>query len=198
MPPAISLRKDRRPPFPGAQMRGNERAHRLTSGFMDRRQVLGASAAILGALSVGYALLAPASDEEMIAQVLVELGLALSFSAPISNPLLFGSALSDKFESIFTEQVSIRVSEVSTQLPRSRGKLGLAAAQALSRYGSLNVSLSIDELTIHGESAHCEATASLAGNRGGELRSDSRRVTFDFTKQSGDWLIQSALVRASD
>ena len=155
------------------------------------------SAAILGALSVGYALLAPASDEEMIAEVLDDLGLALSFSAPISNPIFFGSGLSEKFENIFAEQVQILVSEVSFRVPDSRGKLGLAAAQALSRYGSLSVSFSVDTLTITDEVAHCEATAKVSGNQGGQLRTDSRPVVLEFSKGSGEWLIQSALVRAA-
>lgn len=162
---------------------------------MDRRQLLGAFAAVLGVAAVGYALFSPLSDEEMIAQILDDLGMALSFSAPIQNPIIFGSTLSDTFESIFAEQVDIRVSEVSGKLPKRRGKLGLAAAQVLSRYGSLNVSFSIDELTFSGTSAKCVATASVTGNQGGQLRSDSRPVILDFSKESGDWLIQRATVR---
>lgn len=165
---------------------------------MDRRQLIGASAGLVGVAAIGYALFSPVSDEEMIAQVLDELGLALSFSAPISNLVFFGSALSEKFETIFTEQVQIRVSEVSARIPSSRGKLGLAAAQALTRYGSLNVSFSIDELRITGDSARCEATASVSGNQGGVMRSDSRPVIFRFSKDSGDWLIQRATVQAPD
>lgn len=165
---------------------------------MDRRQLLGAGAALVGVVAVGYALFAPVNDEELIAEVLTELGLALSFSAPISNPLFFGSALSDKFENLFTEHVKISVSEVSGTLPDSRGKLGLVAAQALSRYGALNVSFSIDELKVSGDSARCLATASLRGNQGGEFRSDSRPVVFSFKKEDGDWRIQRARVRAPD
>lgn len=165
---------------------------------MDRRQLLGACAAGVGVATVGYAFFWPANDEELIAQLISELGLALSFSEPISNPLFYGSALTDKFESMFTEQVHIRVSEVSARIPESRSKLGLAAAQALSRYGSLNVGFSLEELKVSGKSAECEATASVLGNLGGDFRSDSRRVTFSLSKEDGDWRIQSARVLAPD
>jgi hypothetical protein len=118
--------------------------------------------------------------------------------APIANPLLFGSALSEKFESIFTERVAIRVSEVSAQIPDDRKRLGFAAAQALSRYGSLNVTFSLNELSFASDSARCQATARVAGVEEGELRTDARPVVLEFAKQNGDWRIQSAIVRQAD
>jgi len=165
---------------------------------MDRRQLLGATVGLLGLGAIATALLAPASDEELIAQVLDDLALSLSFSEPIANPIFFGSNLSEKFEDILSEHVQISVSEVAGSIPSARGKLGLIAARALSRYASLRITLSIDELTVQGDSAHCAATAEVTGNDGAGLRSDSRSVVFDLVKDGGDWLISSARVEAPE
>lgn len=163
---------------------------------MDRRQILGAGVGLLGLGSISYALFAPVNDEELIAQVLDELEDALSFSEPVGNPIFFGTSLSEKFETIFTEQVQIRVSEVVGNIPSSRHRLGLAAARTLSRYSSLDVSLSIDSLSVAEDTAKCEATAKVTGNDQGRPRTDSRPVHFAFAKVDGDWLIRSAIVKA--
>jgi hypothetical protein len=90
------------------------------------------------------------------------------------------------------------VSEVSAQIPDDRKRLGFAAAQALSRYGSLNVTFSLNELSFASDSARCQATARVAGVEEGELRTDARPVVLEFAKQNGDWRIQSAIVRQAD
>ncbi len=176
----------------------SERQFSTTLPWMDRRRILGGAAGILGLGAIGYAFFAPANDEELIAQVLDDLASSLSFSEPISNPIFFGSSLSGKFETIFTEQVQLSVSEVSGNIPSSRGKLGLVAAHALSRYGSMHVSISLDAVDVTGDSARCEATATVAAADGGQLRRDSRPVLVQLVKEDGDWLIRSARVEAPD
>lgn len=163
---------------------------------MQRRTLLAGGAAALGLLSVGYALFAPVSDEELITEVLDELAAALSFSEPIQNPIFFGSHLSDKFQDIFTEQVNLSVAEVSGRIPSHRGQLGLATARALSMYGSLDVSFSSTTVTVSGQSAQVTSEATVAGTFQGELQRDSRSVDFDFVLTGGDWQIAGARVRA--
>src|SRR5690606_2113175 len=102
---------------------------------------LGAGAIVIGTASLGYALFSQVSDEELIAEVLNELARSVSFSEPIGNVVFYGARLSERFEDLLTETVNIRISEVNASLPRERNKLALAAAQVLSRYGSLDASI---------------------------------------------------------
>jgi hypothetical protein len=161
---------------------------------MQRRTLLAGGAAALGLLSVGYALFAPVSDEELIIEVLDELALALSFSEPIQNPIFFGSHLSDRFQDIFAEQVDLEVAEVSGRIPSHRGQLGLAAAQALSMYGSLDVTFGSTSVTVSGTSAEVTSEASVVGTFQGEMRRDTRSVHFEFVLTDGDWKIKGARV----
>jgi|SRR5690606_6420383 len=168
---------------------------------MDRRTALGAGAIVIGAASLGYALFAKVSDEELIADLLNELARTVSFSEPIGNVVFHGSRLSERFQELMTERVDIRISEVQSALPNralpnERGKLGLAAAHTLSRYGSLDVSLSINTLRIEGDSASCKATATLIALEQGAPRRDTRPVDFTLIKDDGSWRIQAARVRA--
>jgi hypothetical protein len=165
---------------------------------MQRRTLLAGGAAVLGVLSVGYALFAPVSDEELIVEVLDELAAALSFSEPIQNPIFFGSRLSERFQDVFAEQVNLRVAEVSARIPSHRGQLGLAAAQALSRYGSLDVSFGSTTVNVSGQSAQVTSEASVVGTFQGEMRRDSRSVDFDFVLTDGDWQIAGARVEAAE
>ena len=168
---------------------------------MNRRTALGAGAIVAGTASLGYALFAKTSDVELIAEVLNELARAVSFSEPIGNVIFHGSRLSEKFQELMTERVDISISEVhpalpNMALPNQPGKLGLAAAHALSRYGALDVSLSIDALRIDGDSASCEATATVVALEHSAPRRDTRPVDFTLTKDDGSWRIQAARVRA--
>jgi hypothetical protein len=161
---------------------------------MDRRTAIAASATAVGVMGIGYALFAPVSDEELIAEVLDRLAGALSFSEPIANPLFFGSHLAETFNQILVDNVDIRVVEVSAQIPSHRGKLALAAARVLQRYGSLDASFGSIDISVNGDAASVNAEATLMGHVSGELRRDSRAVAFDFSRVDGDWRIASARV----
>ena len=171
-------------------------ADQLACAAMDRRQLMGAGAVLLGTGAVGYALFAPVNDRELVAELLDELASTLSFSEPIGNVVFRGSHLSERFKELFVEQIQIRVSEVHGDIPSHRGKLGIAAAQALARYGSLDVSFGIDDMKIQGDSAEIQATATVMGTYGGEMKRDTRPVMFTAVKISGEWRIQTAFVSA--
>jgi hypothetical protein len=163
---------------------------------MDRRAALGAGAVVIGAGSLGYALFASASDEELITELLDELARTLSFSAPIGNVVFHGARLSESFQELLTERVVIRASEMSAPLPTERGKLGLAAAHVFSRYGSLDVSFSIDALQVEGNSARCNATATAMALEHGVLRRTTRPIQLTLRKEGSDWRIEAAQVQA--
>lgn len=162
---------------------------------MDRRTLLATAAGALGLFVVGYAVFAPANDEEMIRETLDRLAAGISFSEPIQNPIFYGSHLAETFDEVFTESVQISVAEVRANIPSHRGKLGLATAQVLQRSGSLDVSFGSTDIDIQGDSARVVSVATVSGNDGGQLRRDSRRVDFDFVKDGGDWRIARARVR---
>lgn len=164
---------------------------------MDRRSLVATGAISLGAAALGFAIFAPVNDEELIAQLLDDLGAALSFSEPIGNVMFFGSHLSEKFSEIFSEQVDIQVSEIQTTIPSHRGQLGIAAARALQAYGTLSISFAISNLEVTGERANAETVATLTATGGAGLRRDTRRVDFTFAKGSGDWRVLSAIVGTS-
>lgn len=165
---------------------------------MDRRAVIAASATAVGVFGIGYALFAPVSDEELIAEVLDRLADALSFSEPIANPMFYGSHLGETFNEIFSENVHIRVAEVAGQIPSHRGKLGLAAARVLQSYGSLDVSFGSTQIAISGDSATVNSEATVMGALGGEMRRDTRAVAFELARIDGDWRITSARVAVAE
>lgn len=162
---------------------------------MERRQLLGGGALALGALTVGYAAFVPLSDEELISATLDDLAAAISFSKPVSNPVIWGSQLSGKFKDLLTPQVQIQVAEVSASIPSAREQVGLAAAAVLQRYGSLDVSFSSLQILVTGDEAIVQATANVEGQLYGEHRRDSREVQLGMNKGDGDWRLAAAFVK---
>jgi len=163
---------------------------------MDRRNVL--ILAILGAgiCSISLALFWPESDEERISSLLHDLAHAVSFSEPIENPVFYGSALANRLEPYLTEQVQVDVHDVRAQVPRDRGQMAIAAAVALARYGSLDVTLSEVSIEMQDGGARATASARVIANEGGTLRSESRNVHFVVSKEDGDFKVSA--VRADD
>ncbi len=163
---------------------------------VDRRRWIAALIGIVGASAISIALLYPESDEEQIERVLQRLASAVSFETPIDNPMFFGSRLSEQFQDLLAEDVRVRVSEVPFPLPSHRGQLGLAAAQGLSRYGSLQVSLSGINPKINGKTAEVKTVASVMTFSGAQLQSTERPVDFSLSKADGDWRVSSVKVSA--
>ena len=139
---------------------------------MERRQALGVLGVGLGVLVLGYAIFAPENDEERILAVLDEVALSVSFSEPITNPVVWGLQLGKKFEDLMTEQIDVRVSEVRRGIPSSRSQLGPAAGIALQRYGALDITFSGLDVRVQDDRATAEGTAEVTGVVGGEKRSD--------------------------
>ena len=69
------------------------------------------------------------------------------------------------------------------------------AATALSRYGSLDVSLSDLQISLT-EEAHVQALATLAATQGSRLKQDERQVRFVLIKAGGDYIVSEIVVLA--
>lgn len=158
---------------------------------MDRRTVLILTLLAAGISSISLALLWPESDEERITTMLHELADAIGFSEPIENPVFYGSALANRLEDYLTEQVRVDVHDVQARVPKDRGQMAMAAAVALARYGSLDVTLSDVEVQMQDDGAKASARARVIANQGGEMRSESRRVQFVISKEGGDFKVSS-------
>jgi len=161
---------------------------------MQRRSSLILGFILLGVLGMGMALFYPQSDEEKIAEQLHGLAQAIGFSEPIANPVFFGSALAEHLEPYMTESVQVMVPEVQQHLPRERARLALAAALALSRYGSLDVSLSDLAIVLLPEGANVTAQARVTATSGSEPKMDRRPVHFALVRESGTFKVSSVRV----
>lgn len=165
---------------------------------MERRNLILGALLAGGAILVMTALFWPKSDEELILAQLNSLAEAVGFSEPIENPMFFGATLADRLEPLVTEQVQVSIPEVHGTVPRDRGQLALASAMALSRYGSLSVSLSSINIQLSAGGARANAEARVIATEGGQLKSDSRTVHFELIKDSGDYQVSSVRVGAVD
>ena len=163
---------------------------------MERRTLLAGGALLVGTLTLGIALFSPQSDEEQIRETLDALAEAVSFSEPIGNPVFYGSHLSDQFKELMTDPVQVRVSEVQGSLPSNRGRLGLAAAQVLTRYGALHVGLGDLDINVNGDQASVKGTATVTALGGGRPKRDERPIRFELVKD-GDWVVSSVMVQAA-
>ena len=113
---------------------------------MERRDLLLSGLAATGLISIGLAIFLPKSDEERITEQLEGLTEAVGFSEPIENPMFWGAALADRIEPFTADRLQVRVAEVAQRPPTERGRLALAAATVLARFGSFRVTLT--ELSI--------------------------------------------------
>lgn len=162
---------------------------------MDRRNVVLFGLLALGGASVAAALFWPQSDEERVAEVLHGTAAAVGFSEPIENPVFFGSALADRLEEYLTERVDVQVYEVhGSRAPNERGQLAIASAMALSRYGSLDVSLSNIAVQLLPDGARATAEARVLASVGGSPQTESRRVHFELVREDGTFKVKRVQV----
>src|SRR5690606_11073821 len=103
-------------------------------------------------------------------------------------------------EELFDADARVSIPEIG-QSPRGRRQLAELGSRATVLYRSLSVSFAGLETTVDPEAktARTKATAKLRGSRGGnELRWDERKVHFDWSRSSGDWLITNVRVEPSE
>lgn len=165
---------------------------------MERRNLVVGALLVGGGVLVLVALFWPKSDEERITGQLESLAAAVGFSEPIENPIFFGSALADRLEPLVTERVRVDIPEVHGSVPSDVGQLAVASAMALSRYGSLSVTLSAIDIRLSTTGAQVSALARVIAAEAGQLKSDTRPVQFELVKDSGDYQVSSVRVGASE
>lgn len=162
-----------------------------------QRRVLAPGLLALGVSVMGYALFSPGSDEERVRRTLLDLAEAVSFSEPIQNPVFYASHLNEEFEDLLTERVAVSLAEVSSRMPEERHELGLAAAQVLSRSGSLSVTLDFEEIRIDDTGADAEVSATVLADRGG-LRRETRSVRFRLLRDGRAFRVSQVIVGAAE
>lgn len=158
-------------------------------------------AALLGVALVGYAVFSGKSDEELIAERLVQLEDAIRVDSDTSpNPMVRTGYLNGEFEEIFVDNVSYRIPEL-TSGDNGRAALATLAARSSSYvqtldvdFGDINV-----ELVAGGTGATVMTRAAVRATRsGGRHERDDRTVRFEFSKSDDGWQIASLRVFAKD
>lgn len=154
--------------------------------------VLGIGLVLLGIFSW------PSSDEEIIATKLAKLGEVIGVEGE-ENPIMRMARLNREFASLFDDNVRVHIPELN-QSVRGRRELAELGARATVLYRTLTVSFSGQSSSIDSaaNSARTSATAKLMGSRGGDLRRDERKVRFQWTKASGEWLIDDVKVEPEE
>jgi hypothetical protein len=165
------------------------------------RRWLAAGGAIVGLAAVLYALFAAKSDEELIAERLDELELAVQVDSDTStNPILRTGALGGKFQEIFTEDVTYSIPEL-TSGDRGRNGLATLAARAGSYFDNLVIDFGARHIDLDGsgKGARVSTTATVtAVRRGGDVDRDERNVRFELEESGEGWRITSVSVAPKD
>lgn len=161
---------------------------------MKRWLAILAGAAGLGL--VGWAVFGGPSDEEQIRELIERLESAIEVDGQ-ENPVGRMARLNGAFKEIFTKDVQVSIPEL-TSLQGGRRELADVATRASGYFEGGDVEIGIDELTIDGskQGAHARTTATLTGTKAGGSgpERDTRKVTFRFTRDDGDWRIYALSV----
>ncbi len=152
--------------------------------------VLLGSAALLGWLLFGE------SDEQRILGNLQRLASALGTRE--GEAISFRTA---RLNGVFKELLHPDVTLEAVELERAQGiqQLGLLAASAPRVYGEFTVGIGESEVALDAKAkrAMVSARVTLEGNRGGELRRDSRTVHFYLAVHEGEWKVNGIQVAAA-
>jgi hypothetical protein len=134
------------------------------------------------------------SEEEKIRQQLHHFAHVLGVDAS-ENPVFRLGRLNKEFQTLLTDNVHVRVREL-TSLERGRKGLAAVAARGGPEIAGAEISLSDLDIEIDSQEtgAKVKCLASLTAEQGGQPRRDERRVDFVLAKVDGDWLIDSIVV----
>lgn len=140
----------------------------------------------------------PSSDEEAIAAKLSKLEEAIAVEGE-ENPVMRLGRLRREFEEIFEDDVRVHIPEINQQT-RGRRQLADLGARGPVLYSKLTVAFTGQETIVDSanKSAKTTTMAKLAGSRGGDYRSDERRVRIEWSRASGEWLISDVKVEAGE
>lgn len=161
-----------------------------------RSGLLAAAALVVGVVLVIVGIKSwPSNDEEAIANKLAKLAEVISVTGE-ENPVMRMTRLRREFEGIFEEDALVSIPEIR-QTARGRKELAELGARAPILYRSLTVDFTGQDTVVDPQrrTARTTATAKLEGSRAAnDLRWDEREVRFDWSRESGDWLISNVRV----
>jgi len=155
-----------------------------------------AAAAALGLGLIGYALFSRQTDEERIADVMTQLEKAVGFESP-PNPLTHAGALRGRFADLVAPDVLVDVPERNL-IARGRDDLTRLAVAGTVRMQSFDVTFTLENLTVDGDTAKASAEVLTEITQGSEPRMSSRKADLEFVKADGDWLLSAAHVVEAD
>lgn len=159
--------------------------------LLGSRAVLAAAAA-LGLGLVGYALFSRQTDEERIAEVLNEIEDAVGFDSP-PNALAHAANLRGRFADLVAPDVLVELPERSL-VARGRDDLTRLAVTGTSRMQSFDLSFTLQDLSVDGDTANASAHVVSEVTLGNDPRLSSRSAELRFVKSDGDWLLSEARV----
>jgi len=162
--------------------------------WLKSRAVL-AIAAVVGLGLMAYALFSGDTDEERIVRTLTRLGQVIRFESP-PNPLIRGAALNGDLSELVAPDVVLEVPERNF-VPRGRDELVRLAVAATGQMQRFEVSFSVQELEVHGDSADV-ALDVITVTDASEPKASSRRANLRFVKRDDEWLLASARVQGND
>ena len=147
---------------------------------------------------VGYALLAPRSDDEQIRARLEELAQLVSYQKGDAQEVARGLELQRGIHDLFTKDSLTRIPDLSSPELDRAGVVELALGSIRGYdlidlgFAQIRVRLAGDELA----SSECDATLALGQH--GALDRDTRPVTIAWRKIDGEWRIQTLDVADRD
>ena len=162
--------------------------------WLKSRAVL-AVAAVVGLGLMAYALFSGDTDEERIVRTLTRLGQVIRFESP-PNPLIRGVALNGDLAELVAPDVVLEVPERNF-VARGRDELVRLAVAATGQMQRFEVSFSVQELEVHGNSADV-ALDVITVTDASEPKASSRRANLRFVKRDDEWLLASARVQGND
>lgn len=162
--------------------------------WLRSRAVLAIAAAV-GLGLMAYALFSGDTDEERIRRTLTGIEQAIGFeSSP--NPLTRAALLNGSLSELVTPDVVLEVPERNFAA-RGRDELVRLAVAATGQMQRFNVSFSVHELEVHGDSADV-ALDVITVTDAAEPKASSRRAELHLIKSDDEWLLASARVLEDD
>jgi ketosteroid isomerase-like protein len=156
-----------------------------------------ATAAALGLGLIGYALFSRQTDEERIADVMAQVAEAVGFESP-PNPLTHAAALRGRFADLVASNVIVDVPERNL-IARGRDDLTRLAIAGTARMQRFDVSFTLENLTVHGDTATASVEVLTEAAHGNDPRMSTRHADLEFVKTDGDWQLSRAhVLEASD
>ena len=154
---------------------------------------LAIAGAVLGAVTILYAVMSAETDEEKLQGVLNRLEAAVQVAPGGSTGPMRLARLNQEFEEIFDASLTYKIPELLSR-GSTRGTLAKLATHAANAYASMDIDLSDSEIVLMPTGTFLSATVSTRAGvtvtrHGRRPQRTVRRVTWSFDESDGDWKI---------